>query len=61
MNWKKPRVLLFGPEAHGIGDRVTGIVNEKITIPLAQPVESLNLAVSAGIILFEARRQVLLD
>jgi RNA methyltransferase, TrmH family len=56
-NWKKPRLLIFGSEAHGLDDDELSAVDERIKIPMATSVESLNLAVSAGIILFEARRQ----
>ena len=51
-------MLVFGSEAHGlsVGDRE--LLDETIRIPMASDVESLNLAVSAGIILFEARRQL---
>ena len=31
--------------------------NVRASIPLTQPVESLNVAVAAGVLLYEARRQ----
>lgn len=52
-----PSMLVLGSEAHGFGDAVIERAAETIGIPMAKGVESLNLAVSAGIILFEARRQ----
>lgn len=58
IDWKKPRLLIFGSEAHGISDAARKGTKEMIRIPMAPGVESLNLAVSCGIILFEARRQV---
>jgi TrmH family RNA methyltransferase len=56
-DWSKPRLLIFGSEAHGLDDDLKGSVDELITIPMKNGVESLNLAVSAGVILFEAARQ----
>lgn len=57
IDWRIPRLLIFGSEAHGLdGDEVTS-VSDAIQIPMANGVESLNIAVSAGVILFEAKRQ----
>lgn len=58
VDWNKPTVAVFGSEAHGIHDEEKEGVEEMARIPLAEGVESLNLAVSAGIILFEAKRQI---
>jgi len=33
-------------------------INESLLIPMVNEVESLNLAVSCGVILFEAKRQM---
>ncbi|MFN0279595.1 MAG: TrmH family RNA methyltransferase [Pyrinomonadaceae bacterium] len=57
IDWTAPRLLILGSEAHGLTDEELAGVNEKINIPMTNHVESLNLAVSAGIILFEAKRQ----
>jgi TrmH family RNA methyltransferase len=57
-DWKKASVVLFGSEAHGMKDAGSEPADILIRIPLEDGVESLNLAVSAGIILFEAKRQV---
>ena len=57
INWKKPRLLIFGSEAHGLSNHELESVDETICVPIEAQVESLNLAVSAGIILFEAKRQ----
>lgn len=55
-DWKKPTLLIFGSEAHGLTENERAKVQEGIFIPMENQVESLNLAVSCGIILFEARR-----
>lgn len=58
VDWSTPRMLIFGSEAHGLPDDILSFSDEMLTIEMSSPVESLNLAVSAGIILFEARRQL---
>jgi len=58
IDWSRPRLLVFGSEAHGLTDEERSHLDETISIPMASEVDSLNLAVSAGIILFEARRQL---
>lgn len=57
IDWKTPRLLIFGSESHGLEDAELVKVAELIKIPMGNDVESLNIAVSAGIILFEAKRQ----
>lgn len=57
IDWKIPSLVVFGSEAHGLTPSEISAASETITIQLADGVESLNLAVSAGVILFEARRQ----
>jgi len=56
INWKRPRLLIHGSEAHGLDDVELARIQESIRIPMANDVESLNLAVTAGIILFETKR-----
>ncbi len=56
-DWRQSRLLIFGSEAHGLSEEQLANVDEKLLIPMENSVESLNLSVSAGIILFEAKRQ----
>lgn len=49
--------LLFGSEPSGAPDFVHDAADERVVIPLEPGARSLNLAVSAGIGLFEALRQ----
>ena len=56
-DWRGGKMLVLGSEAHGLTTEELGQVDETILIPMENGVESLNLAVSAGIILFEAKRQ----
>jgi TrmH family RNA methyltransferase len=58
IDWGKPRLLIFGSEAHGLTESQLCGIGEQIRIPMEDQVESLNLAVATGIILFEARRHV---
>ncbi len=57
IDWNVPRLVVFGSEARGLEERELALMDEKICIPMENEVESLNLAVSSGIILFEAKRQ----
>jgi TrmH family RNA methyltransferase len=59
VDWKKPRMVVFGSEGHGLSLDEVGLMDETVNIPMSSQVESLNLAVSAGVVLFESRRQVL--
>lgn len=61
IDWQTPRLLIFGSEARGLSEEEFAQIDENLLIPMANQVESLNLAVSAGVILFEARRQVKKD
>lgn len=59
--WLKPTLLIFGSEAHGLSEEERGKIDESVYIPMESDVESLNLAVSSGIILYEAKRQMVTD
>lgn len=56
-DWRTPRLLIVGSEAHGLEQEILARAEDIIKIPMQPPVESLNLAVSCGITLFEAKRQ----
>ncbi len=56
--WEVPRLLIFGSEAHGLTDEELEKIEEKIKIPMQNGVESLNLAVAAAVLMFEAQRQI---
>ncbi|HEY2867021.1 MAG TPA: RNA methyltransferase [Pyrinomonadaceae bacterium] len=57
LDWKRPSLLILGSEAHGLSQELTTRADTTVRIAMTESVESLNLAVSAGVILFEARRQ----
>ena len=52
-----PVGLVFGSEASGLAEDVARRAAARLRIPLASPVESLNVGVAAGLVLFEAARQ----
>ncbi|MEI7475061.1 MAG: RNA methyltransferase [bacterium] len=57
INYKQPTVIMFGSEAEGLSDSLAEIADNFIHIPMEENVESLNLSVSAGVILYESVRQ----
>ncbi|MDP4118978.1 MAG: RNA methyltransferase [Bacillota bacterium] len=56
-DFKRPTVLVMGNEANGISDAVMKLYDEFVKIPIAGKIESLNVAVSAAVIIYEAVRQ----
>lgn len=57
INYNQPTVVMFGSEAEGISDILANYADKFIKIPMNSDVESLNLSVSAGIIMYEAFKQ----
>jgi TrmH family RNA methyltransferase len=51
--------LLIGGEGHGLDDELLDCADERVTIPMRPPVESLNAAVTAALVLYEAGRSSL--
>lgn len=54
---RKPMMLVVGAEAAGVTPDWLAAADQHIHVPLCKPVESLNVAVAAGVLLFEAQRQ----
>lgn len=57
VDWRRPSALVIGSEATGLSDAEVADLDLSINIAMKPPVESLNAAVAAGVILFEAARQ----
>ena len=57
IDWTGARALIVGPESTGLSSEEMAITNEAVRIPMQGSVESLNVAVATGIILYEANRQ----
>jgi RNA methyltransferase, TrmH family len=52
-----PVAILIGGEGSGLTSEMVEAADGCLTVPMAAPVESLNAAVTAALILYEARRQ----
>jgi TrmH family RNA methyltransferase len=52
-----PIAVLIGSEGEGLAPALLTAADEHVTIPMQPPVESLNAAVTAALIVYEARRQ----
>jgi len=57
INWRQPCALIVGPESEGLSSEELAAVNESVRIPMQGDVESLNVAVATGVLLYEAARQ----
>ncbi len=57
-DWTGPTLVIFGSEAHGLTSEELAMCDSSVRIAIADGIESLNLAASAAVILFEARRQL---
>jgi TrmH family RNA methyltransferase len=57
LDWTRANALIMGPESTGLTDYETKSASRVVSIPMHGPVESLNVSVAAGILLFEAARQ----
>lgn len=57
IDWRG-RVLVFvGGEGPGLTNEVIAACDDRVTIPMQAPVESLNVAVAGALLVYEARRQ----
>lgn len=52
-----PLLLALGAEGPGLSTEVEALVDGRLRIPLAPPVESLNVATAAAVVLYEIRRR----
>ena len=52
VDFSMPHALLLGNEAFGVDSEVIGLADQTVSIPMAAPVNSLNVAVAAGILLY---------
>ena len=56
-DWTGPCALILGPETSGLSQEEVAAADEAVRIPMREPVESLNVSVAAGVLLYEAARQ----
>lgn len=57
VDYRKPMAFMIGQEASGLPDDILESADVKVFIPMKEGVESLNAAVSASILIYEALRQ----
>jgi 23S rRNA (guanosine2251-2'-O)-methyltransferase len=50
-------VLVVGSEGEGLSEEAVGAIDRTVTIPMAAPVESINVTAAAAVVLFELARQ----
>ena len=56
-NFKRPVAIVMGSEDTGISDSVLQLTDEQLKIPLLGKIGSLNVSVSAALMIYEAVRQ----
>ena len=57
VDWTNPTALIVGPESTGLTPDEVTATNVAVRIPMHGKVESLNVGMAAGIVLYEAARQ----
>ncbi len=57
IDWRGPSALILGSESTGLSSGEIASADEAVRIPMEGSVESLNVAVAAAIVLYEAHRQ----
>ncbi len=56
-DWVKPSAIIMGPESEGLSESEISLAGDAVRIPMQGLAESLNVAVAAGVLLYEAERQ----
>lgn len=56
-DYTKPTAFLIGNEGNGLSDEIADAADEYMKIPMEGQLESLNAAMAAGILMYEAHRQ----
>ncbi|MGH1394879.1 MAG: TrmH family RNA methyltransferase [Trichormus sp.] len=57
VDWQKPSLILLGNEGAGLSADLAAMADTQVKIPLSPGVESLNVAIAAALMLYEAQRQ----
>lgn len=55
--YRQPSAFMIGNEGNGLTDETTALAKEYIRIPMEGQLESLNAAVAAAVLMYEASRQ----
>jgi len=56
-DYTKPSAIVVGTEANGLTDEWLNASTQNIIIPMQGEIDSMNVSVAAGILIFEAKRQ----
>jgi TrmH family RNA methyltransferase len=56
-DWTGPVSIIVGGEAAGASDKAEALASGRVSIPMAEGVESLNTAVATAVLLYEVMRQ----
>ena len=57
VDFRQPSAVLLGGEGAGIPADLLDVADQRVTIPMQGGIESLNAAVAAALLLYEASRQ----
>jgi RNA methyltransferase, TrmH family len=57
VDMRGPVAFMLGGEGSGLPDQTLAAAVDRVSIPMTSPVESLNAAVAAALLVYEARRQ----
>jgi TrmH family RNA methyltransferase len=57
VDFTKPTAVLLGSEGSGLPDEFASAADVRVSIPMRGAIESLNAAVAAAVLLYEAQRQ----
>ncbi len=58
IDYRRPTGIVIGNEANGISEAVLNTLSGRIRIPMQGQLESLNAAVAAAVVMYEAARQI---
>ena len=53
----RPTAIILGQEGAGLPKEITDHIDLQVRIPMAETIDSLNVATAAAVILYEAMRQ----
>ena len=57
IDYSQPSAIVVGTEATGLNEQWMANAKQNIIIPMQGKIDSLNVSVSAAIVIFEAKRQ----
>jgi TrmH family RNA methyltransferase len=57
VDWTPPTLILLGNEGAGLSPQLLALADRRVSIPTGEAVESLNVAIAAALLLYEAQRQ----